>query len=204
MQITAEMQPELGLGVTEAARRAQILTVTIATLAELGYARTSFERLRERAGLSSTRIITYHFGGKADLMNAVLGTIIHVKDRFTAARAEHTSDRVAILRAHIEAELAFLKEHPDGARALEELRRNASQDAVSGGLLAELRYGRLERQLRQGQTEGTFGRFDPAVMARTIAHGVDGAEAALAADPDLDPDSYARELADLFVRATAP
>ncbi|HVW40196.1 MAG TPA: TetR/AcrR family transcriptional regulator [Amycolatopsis sp.] len=204
MQITAEMQPELGHSVTEAARRAQILTVTIAALAELGYARTSFERLRERAGLSSTRVITYHFGGKADLMNAVLGTIIHVKDQFTAARAQRTSDRVAMLRAHIEAELAFLKEHPDGARALEEVRRNGSQDAVTGGLLAELRYGRLERRLRQGQREGIFGPFDANVLARTIAHAVDGAEAALAGDPELDLDSYAQELGDLFVRATAP
>ena len=198
------MQPELGHSVTEAARRAQILTVTIGTLAELGYARTSFERLRERAGLSSTRIITYHFGGKADLMKAVLGTIIHVKDQFTAVRAQRTADRVAILRAHIEAELAFLKEHPDGARALDEVRRNGSADVVTGALVAELRYGRLERQLRQGQADGTFGTFDANVMARTIAHGLDGAEAALAADPALDVDAYARELGELFVKATAP
>ena len=197
------MQPELGHSVTEAARRAQILTTTIGALAELGYAGTSFERLRERAGLSSTRIITYHFGSKAELMRAVLGTIIHVKDRFTTARATNTSDRVAILRAHIEAELAFLKENPDGVRALEAVRRNGDQDVVTGALVAELRHGRLERQLRQGQAEGAFGSFDANVMARTIAHGLDGAEAALAADPGLDLDAYARELGDLFVKATA-
>jgi len=202
MQITAEMQPDTGLSVTEAARRAQILTATIETLAELGYARTSFERLRERAGLSSTRIITYHFGSKAELMKAVLGTIVHVKDQYTAARAAQSTDRTALLRAYIEADVAFLKEHPDAVRALEEVRRNEERDPITEALVADLRHGRLERQLRQGQAEGVFGDFDPSVMARTIAHALDGAAAARAADPALDLDNYTRELANLFDRAT--
>jgi AcrR family transcriptional regulator len=196
------MQPEVGLSVTEAARRAQILTATIASLAEHGYAKTSFERIRARAGLSSTRIITYHFGNKADLMKAALGTIIHVKDQFTAARAGQQADRVVLLRAHIEAEVAFLRAHPDAVRALEEVRTQGEHDPIMEALVADLRYGRLARQLRQGQQEGTFGMFTPEVMARTIAHALDGAAAALAAGPDLDLEAYGRELADLFERAT--
>ncbi|NKQ52615.1 TetR family transcriptional regulator [Amycolatopsis sp. K13G38] len=204
MQVTAEMQADTGQSVTEAARRAQILTATIDALAELGYARTSFERLRERAALSSTRIITYHFGTRADLMKAVLGTIVYVKDQFTAARAADSTDRAVLLRAYIEADVAFLKQHPEAVRALEEVRRHGEHDAVTEALMTDLRYGRLERQLRQGQAEGAFGVFDPAVMARTVAHALDGAEAALAADPALDLEAYARELADLFTKATRP
>jgi hypothetical protein len=38
----------------------------IAVVAEEGFARATFARIRERAGLSSTRLISYHFAGKAD------------------------------------------------------------------------------------------------------------------------------------------
>ncbi|GLY67663.1 TetR/AcrR family transcriptional regulator [Amycolatopsis taiwanensis] len=204
MQITADMQPDLGLSVTEAARRAQILTATIGTIAEHGYAGTSFERIRERAGLSSTRIITYHFGTKQNLMTALLGTIIHVKDRYLTERAGSGEDRVAALRAHIESELAFLRAHPSAVRALAEIARNATGEPVTDALLADLRMGRLARQLGQGQREGVFGEFDAGIMARTIAQAVDGAAAALADNPELDLDAYGQELAALFEKATAP
>lgn len=198
------MQPEIGLSVTEAARRAQILTATVAVLAEAGYTATSFERIRARAGLSSTRMISYHFGTKADLMNAVLSTLIHVKDRFVQERAGQVTGRTALLRAHLRAETDFLRAHPDAVRALDEVRRNAGHDPITSALQAEMRQGRLERLLRQGQQEGEFGEFAPEVLARTIAHAVDGAAAALAADPAVDLEAYGNELADLFERATRP
>lgn len=197
------MRPDLGLSVTEAARRAQILTATVDVIAEHGYARASFERIRERAKLSSTRIITYHFGTKANLMTALLGTIIHVKDQFLTERAGRPGDRPAALRAYVESEVAFLRAHPDAVRALSEITRNATGDPVTDALLAELRVGRLTRQLEQGQREGVFGDFEAKVVARTIAQAVDGAAAALAEDPELDLDAYGRELAVLFEKATA-
>jgi AcrR family transcriptional regulator len=197
------MQPDLGLGVTEAARRAQILSATIDTIARHGYAKASFERIRAQAGLSSTRIITYHFGTKANLMTALLGTIIHVKDRYTAERAEQHADRAASLRAYIESEVAFLRAHPDAVQVLGEITRNTSGEPVTAALLADLRIGRLTRLLGQGQREGVFGEFTPEVMARTIAHALDGAAAALAEDPDVDIEAYGRELAGLFAKATA-
>jgi len=197
------MQPELGLSVTEVARRAQILGSTVDTIAEYGYAKASFERIRERAGLSSTRIITYHFGTKADLMNALLGTIIHVKDQFRADRTERPADRAAALRAHVESEVAFLRAHPDAVRALNEIARATGGDPVTAALLRDLRFGRLARQLLQGQREGAFGKFDPEMMARTVAHAIDGAAEALAENPGLDVEAYGRDLADIFERAAA-
>jgi AcrR family transcriptional regulator len=201
VQITAAIQP-IGVSVTEAARRAQILNATVATLAEHGYAKTSLDRIRARAGLSSTRIITYHFGDKADLLKSALGAIVYLKDELTRARTDNPGDRKQALRAYIEAEVAFLREYPEGARALDELRTKGEPDPITAALVNELRFGRLARQLGQGQKEGVFGAFAPEVMARTIAHALDGAAAALAADPDLDLTAYGHELADLFEKAT--
>jgi len=41
-------------------------------------------------------------------------------------------------------------------------------------------------------------------MAMSIAQAIDGVAAAYAADPALDLEQYGREVADTFVKATAP
>ncbi|WP_158885718.1 TetR/AcrR family transcriptional regulator [Amycolatopsis anabasis] len=207
MQITPDLQPELGLSVTEAARRAQILSATIATIADLGYRKTSFARIKERAGLSSTRIIGYHFGNKAGLMQAVVTTALDIKQKFALELADGTTDRATMLRAMIESEVRFLRDYPECVQVLREVAANADDPegwSVSGPLLEGFRIGQFERILRQGQQEGAFGEFQPDVVARTIAHAIDGAAAAFTADPSLDLDRYGRELADLFERTTAP
>lgn len=207
MQITEEVQPELGLSVTEAARRAQIISATIATIAELGYAKASFARIKERAGLSSTRIITYHFVNKAALLQAVLATVTGIKEKALAEWMGDDLDRAGMLRAYIHAEVAFLRSYPECAKVLVEFGANASdQDgwSMAGPMVAEFRTGRLVRQLRQGQAEGVFGDFDPEVLAMTIAQAVDGVAASLNRDPDTDVERYGRELAELFERSARP
>lgn len=207
MQVQVDLQPELGLSVTEAARRAQILSTTIATIAELGYRKTTFARIKERAGLSSTRIIGYHFGTKAGLMQAVVTTVLGLKDKFLADRAAGTTDRGAMLRAHVETEVAFVRDCPECVRVLREVAANPDDPdgwSVSGPMLKDFQVGQFERLLRQGQREGAFGKFAPDVMARTIVQAIDGAAEAFAADPSLDLDAYAGELVELFQRTTAP
>ena len=48
---------------TEGARRAQIVQAAIETIAEAGFRHATFARIAERAGLSSTGLISYHFAG---------------------------------------------------------------------------------------------------------------------------------------------
>ncbi len=60
----------------------------------------------------------------------------------------------------------------------------------------------LEGILRGGQDAGVFRAFDVRVMATTIQRAIDGIPMALAADPSLDLDVYARELVELFTLAT--
>ena len=72
-----------------AARRTQIINATIETVAEAwGFARTTFTRIAERGGLSSTRLISYHFQDKADLMRAVIVDVYRSIDEFLLARAD--------------------------------------------------------------------------------------------------------------------
>lgn len=202
-----EVQAELGLSVTEAARRAQVIGATIATISDLGYHKTTFAKIKERAGLSSTRIISYHFTNKAGLMQAVVTTATGMKDKFLTERIEGTTDRAGLLRGYIESEIAFLGAYPELVRVMVEMAGSGSDAEgwfMSAPLVEEFRTGRLERQLRQGQKEGAFGDFAPDVMALSIAQAVDGVATKYKADPKLDLERYGRELADLFTRATAP
>ncbi|GAB3743065.1 TetR/AcrR family transcriptional regulator [Amycolatopsis oliviviridis] len=201
-----EVQAELGLSVTEAARRAQIVGATIATISDLGYHKTSFAKIKERAGLSSTRIISYHFTNKAGLMQAVVTTATGMKDKFLEERIQGTTDRAGLLRGYIESEIAFLGSYPELVRVMVEMASSGSDAEgwfMSVPLVEEFRTGRLERQLKQGQAEGAFGDFAADVMALSIAQAIDGVAAKFAADPKLDLERYGRELADLFVKATA-
>lgn len=206
-QSTAQFGAGMGLSTSEHTRRAQIVDATIATVAEIGYSRTSFARIVERAGLSSTRHISYHFAGKADLMRATLVSIVDTMDTYLESRIPGQADRVGLLRAYIESEVAFLDAYPQHVGALLEIgshARTADGTPILGMVWHDLRFGRLERQLHQGQREGAFGGFDVAVMAMTIRQALDGVSFRLTENPDLDVEAYGRELADLFDRATRP
>lgn len=210
MQVNTDLMAELGLSVTEAARRAQIIGATIGVIADLGYRKTTFAKIKERAGLSSTRLISYHFTNKAGLMQAVLSTVVETKNEFLTARTGgelDPADRPGYLRAHIETSIEFLRAYPECVRVLTELAANADDAdgwVMTKVLVDDMRVHGLARQLKQGQAEGLFGEFTPEVMAMSIAQAIDGVAAAYAADPSLDLEKYGREVADTFVKATAP
>ncbi|MEC3980006.1 TetR/AcrR family transcriptional regulator [Amycolatopsis sp. H20-H5] len=210
MQVTPSLQAELGLSVTEAARRAQIIGATIGTIADVGYRKTTFTRIKERAGLSSTRIISYHFTNKAGLMQAVVSTVSEQKAEFLRERTRgrvDPGDRAGNLRAHIETSVEFLRAYPECTKVLVEMAANAEDEDgwyLTGPMVDQLRVGGLSRQLKQGQDEGAFGTFSPEVMAMSVAQAIDGVAAQYAANPQLDLENYGKELADLFERATAP
>ncbi|MEU8639360.1 TetR/AcrR family transcriptional regulator [Amycolatopsis sp. NPDC048633] len=210
MQVNTDLMAEMGLSVTEAARRAQIIGATIGVIADLGYRKATFAKIKERAGLSSTRMISYHFTNKAGLMQAVLSTVVETKNEFLKERTGggvDPADRPGYLRAHIETSIAFLRSYPECVRVLTEMAANA--DDAEGWMMTkilvdDMRVHGLARQLKQGQAEGLFGGFTPEVMAMSVAQAIDGVAAAYAADPSLDLDQYGREVADTFVKATAP
>lgn len=63
--------------------------------------------------------------------------------------------------------------------------------------------GALENVLSGLQAGGDLrSDFDPHVMAIAIRAAIDAAARQLAQDPGFDMDNYARQIADLFDRAT--
>jgi AcrR family transcriptional regulator len=186
---------------TESARRAQIVTAAIEVIAEAGYAKASFSRIAKHAGLSSTGMISYHFAGKDDLLAACVAEIEQVTDAFMRSRIEAADGHVAVLRAYVEANVALVGEHPAAVRALIDIVRNAA--APSAGVHQRLAV--FEEHFRSGQEAGAFRPFDTRIVTLALTSGLDAVVVTAAANVP-EPAELARigrELADLYVRATA-
>ena len=176
------------------------MAATIDVIAEIGYAQTSFARIAERASLSSTRLISYHFAGKDELIAAVADDVVTSIGDHMARRLRLECTAAGMLRAYIEGIVEFTATHRSRMRALLEI-------FLNGGLHYDARtdhgvVGHVEAILLQGQADGEFRDFDPRVMATTIQRAVDGLPFLLESIPDLDCAAYGRELVTLFELGT--
>lgn len=185
---------------TEAARRAQIVTAAIDTIADLGYRRASFVQIAQRAGLSSTGLISYHFAGKQELMGQVVTDVYTLIGEFMAVRMREAATATQALETYIRANVEFVAGHRRPMKALLEIFLNGGVNYDSGTELVVL--SPVEEILRSGQQAGEFRGFDPRVMAAVIQRAVDGLPFLLETHPDIDLDAYADELVTTFALAT--
>lgn len=188
----------------EAARRAQIVECAIEVIAEVGYTNASMARIAERAGISRG-LISYHFAGKDELITQVLITVFADAARFMEPSVAAEPTAAGQLRAYIQSNVDYMRTHPNRIVAIVEI---LSGGAVADGTLGidpieaeERGLAPLVELFRHGQENGEFREFDPRVMARAVRSVIDGIPPHMS-DPDLDLDTYARELTTLFDLAT--
>ncbi|ANZ39240.1 hypothetical protein BBK82_27440 [Lentzea guizhouensis] len=187
----------------EEARRGQIVAATIETIAEIGYAKASFVRIAQRAGISPG-LITYHFAKREELMKQVMLTVHDSMDRALSARGEGAVSYQAALRAIIEGFVHYCADHPAELIAISQI-ASAARDAETARTWATEQNARtlteLEEMFREGQDVGDLRRFDVRVMAVSVLAAMEATPAELMTRPDTDVARYARELADLFEHA---
>jgi AcrR family transcriptional regulator len=191
--------------VTTAARRSQIVAATIEAIAELGYRQASFARIAERAGLSSTRLISYHFDGKDDLIRAVVADVYTRIGGFMTQRMAGCPDARTMLRTYIGSLVEFIAANRASMQALSSIfLEHRFEDGGSSYDSSDERdvLGHIEAILLGGQQSGEFRPFDTFVMAAAIQRSIDGLPFLLQTRPDLDLDLVGRELAALFEHAT--
>jgi AcrR family transcriptional regulator len=189
----------------ETQRRAQIVAAAIDTIAEVGYAQASLGRIAARIGISRG-LISYHFAGKDELMSEVVREVLDEGRVYMTRRILAHSTGPEMLRAYIESNLAYLREHPKGAFAVVEIARHGVSavgqrrfysydidDAVRA----------LAHLLSGFQDAGQFrADFDPRAVAIAIRGAIDAASRRVIADPQFDIDNYATEIARVFEAAT--
>jgi AcrR family transcriptional regulator len=167
----------------------------------LGYARASFAQIARRAGLSSTGMISYHFAGKAELVEQVVGAVLAESSAFMGDRmAKAPAGAAGQLRAYIEGNVALVGARRTQMKALLAIFLSGELDHDAGSDRTVT--ARVEEILRAGQRAGEFRDFDTLVMATAIQRALDGLPFLLESTPDLDLDRYARELVTLFELAT--
>lgn len=197
-------------------RRAQIIEATIETVAEVGFARTTFAQIATRGGLSSTRLISYHFASKTALMQAVIADVYRSINDFLLARtaidpasrpiqppddwpARGPADSATEeLRAYITGVVGYVDDHRSRMRALQSIFAAVHDDPDS----PEVRQadpqgavmGHLLALLRHGQEQGEFRSFDPLVIAALVQRSLEGLTRLLDSVPDVDLSRYAEEL----------
>jgi AcrR family transcriptional regulator len=191
---------------TGTARRTQIIAATIETIADLGYGQTTFARIAERAGLSSTRLISYHFAGKDELMGTTVAEVYSHIGHYMTERMSGVASARDALRVYITALVEYIADNRERMQAMMEIFLNLRGDdntgeseSVDDGTTA---IGHVERILRDGQGSGEFRDFDTFVMAATIQRALDGLPFLLRSRPDLDLAAFGRELATMFDLAT--
>ncbi|MFF0526839.1 TetR/AcrR family transcriptional regulator [Nocardia amikacinitolerans] len=204
VRVTSNAEP---LSPTTAERRRQIVAATMEVLAEFGYAQTSFAKIAKHAGLSSTRLISYHFSGKEDLMRAVVVAAKDAAVEYIQPRISAASGHRARLAAYITANMEFMRDRTTVLRALIELNSNA-RAAIGEPFLDDAGVDSplppLEEGFRAGRAAGEFGDFDAHVMAVTLRAAIDTIAIRYAEGQVSDVDFYAAQLVTLFDRATAP
>jgi AcrR family transcriptional regulator len=188
----------------ETARRAQIVQCAIEVIAEVGYGQASLALIAKRAGISKG-VISYHFRGKDELIQQVVDEAFTMGDAFVRPRIEEQTTAASMLRAYIEASLEFYRLHRAHMIALLDIWSGYRHEDGRPKLdvtTNEPEIADVERILQFGRLNGEFREFSTRVMAVTLKQAIDGVLTQMAAYPDLDFDSYTRELVRTFDIAT--
>lgn len=188
--------------VTEIARRDQIVAASVEVIAEVGLAKASFAKIAERAGLSSTSLISYHFAGRSDLIESVSTRVrTEFADYVTAGLDESSPMRT--LLSFAAASIDFIAERPTSVATLRQILTTQAAPGKHVESLADADRDRLAALFVAGQRSGDFREFDPVTMAGFVLALRDDVIRRAIAEPALDIGRCRDELVAMLGRATA-
>jgi TetR/AcrR family transcriptional regulator, transcriptional repressor of bet genes len=186
----------------EEARRAQIITAAIDTLAELGYGKASLTQIAKRAGIS-TSLIPYHFKDKDELMHATLHQVLEQWTAYVEEQLKGGATATERIHIYIEANLIYMGTRPRHFEAFIEIMFNARDE--NGTLIYRGEEDgpgvlQLEALLADGQRSGEFRQFDVPGMAIALRGTIDQLLGQIIQRPNLSLEGYIAEVIELFDR----
>lgn len=132
-----------------------------------GYDGTSIRAITQQAG-ANLGAVTYHFGSKESLYEAVAATLADPFREAFAETARQAGSPLARLEALVRFLFEYLADHP-------ELPRFIVQQLVSSGPLPPAirraltgNHGEIARLIVEGQQDGSIREGDPRLMALSI------------------------------------
>jgi AcrR family transcriptional regulator len=186
------------------ARRDQITRAAIEVLASDGYAATSLGAIAERIGVSKG-ILSYHFAGKAELLQAVVRLVLASAEAWMTPRIGRASSYRGALRAYIDANVSYLDAHRTEIFALTEVLANARATPGVPEIFLASRAGAIDALtalFAAGQAAGEFGEVPARMLAVSLRATIDSISESMRSEPGFDLGRFERELVALFDRAT--
>jgi AcrR family transcriptional regulator len=188
------------LTLTEQARRAQLIRVTIDLVAAHGYAGTSLARIAEAAEISKAAVL-YHFPSKDAVVQAAYATVI---DQLTAevGSAVEAQTGAAALRAYIHSLVGYLRGSPAHARMI--IEAIGAEAGGTDGPNASSRWQSVAALVDGAKAAGDYrAEPDSRITAVVINGAIDAVVAEQLADPEFDSARAAEAIVDLVDRALA-
>lgn len=172
----------------ERARRAQLIEVTIALVAERGYAATTLASIAQAAGITKGAVL-YHFATKEAVVAAAYESVLqalvnHVGEAVEAAPVARRP------QAYVRGMIEHLRTHPQHTRMLTQALTVVAEPASS-----RERWAALERLIvaaREAMSLRTA--IDTRSLAIAVGGAIDGIVTERLADPDYDTQAAAEVL----------
>ncbi|MCZ6805437.1 MAG: TetR/AcrR family transcriptional regulator [Deltaproteobacteria bacterium] len=185
----------------EAARRRQIVDTAIQTIATRGYSQTSLAEIARDAGISKG-VISYHFEGKRELVEAILSRLLREPAEFIKERVDSCERPLDKLRAYIQANFDYMKSNRSHYVALVALWgvRTSSDERHEFDAEAYLpSRGYLSRIIENGQESGELRPAPLKTMASVIQASIDGVMLQWVYDADaIDLDACREEILNMI------
>ena len=186
------------LTITERARRAQLIGVTIDLVARHGYAGTSLARIAEAAGISKAAVL-YHFPSKDAVVQAAYASVLESLTEHVGAAVGSGSGAAAV-EAYVRSLVAYMRDHPAHTRMIVEGLTEAPGigDTPNAASRREAVAGLIDAATAAGDYRSGV---DARATAVIVNGAIDGIVSESLADPAFDTAHAAEELIALLGRA---
>jgi len=203
--VRSKKQPNGERTFVDIARRAQLVECAIDAIADVGYQKASLAEIARRAGITKGAIF-YHFANRDELIEAVLAHVVTAGADLVVPRLRAAETPRAQLRAYVGGFVESLHVNPRAVQVMYAIGDHMTDEQGRPRLLhdaamQEAALAPIEDILRRGQEADEFGEFDARSMAMMIRATLEAMPRYVLAYPELDIDSYGRDLVTFFERS---
>ncbi|SCF26084.1 TetR/AcrR family transcriptional regulator [Micromonospora chokoriensis] len=195
---SAQVRAAKPLTITEQARRAQLIGVTIDLVARHGYPGTSLARIAEAAGISKAAVL-YHFPSKDAVVQTAYASVLESLTAYVGAEVGARSGAPAV-EAYVRSLVAYLRNHPDHTRMIVEAL--SGETGISDTPNARSRREAVAGLIEAARAAGDYRQsIDPQTTAVIVNGAIDAIVSERLADPDFDSRHAAEELVTMLRRS---
>ncbi len=174
------------------------MAAAIREVADRGYEGASMTQIAARADVAKGLVWRY-FTGKDQLMESTAQATMEAMRAQIVAVLDLTQPVPELIRSALRQAAIQVQTHRNELIALNRIVHNLHGGERGIADFYEETYLQQELLFRRGQAEGSLGDFDPRVMAVTYQGSIDVMIAYLEDHPEVDPGTYAAELAEILL-----